>query len=123
MASPEVQAFASGFPLTLLHASLTLALLVIGATIYVLLTPHKEVRLIREGNTAAAISLAASTSLLEIAVWGVATIVTQLFVFRLADRVLTGLPRRIAAGETAAATLLAAAKLAVALILAAAVGG
>jgi putative membrane protein len=136
--SPEVQAFSQGFPLTLLHAGLTILLLVAGAAVYALLTPHKELSLVRAGNTAAAVSfggvlvglaiplavsLGASTSLLEIGVWGVSTIVVQLFVFRIADLVLRGLPRRIAAGETAAATLLVAAKLAVAVILAAAVAG
>lgn len=138
MASPEVQAFATGFPVTLLHAAVTLALLAAGSTVYVLLTPHREVSLIRAGNTAAAVSLggvlvglaiplgvslAVSTSVLEIVVWGVATILLQLFVFRLTDLILRGLPGRIDAGETAAATLLAAIKLAVALILAAAVAG
>lgn len=136
--TPEVQAFAHGFPLTLLHASVTLALLVAGAVVYALLTPHKELPLIRAGNTAAAVSyggvlvglavplavsLLVSTSVLEIVVWGVSTIVVQLFVFRIADLILRGLPTRIAAGETAAATLLVAAKLAVAVILAAAVAG
>lgn len=45
----------------------------------------------------------------------------QLAVFRLTDLVLHGLPARIAKGEMAAATLLVAAKLATALVLAAAV--
>lgn len=136
--SPEMQAFATGFPMTLLHAAVTVLLLVIGVTIYALMTPHKEVRLIREGNAAAAlslggvllglaiplaVSLAASTSVLEIGVWGVATVAVQMLVFRLADMVLRGLPGRIADGEVAAAALLVAAKLAVALILAAAVAG
>ena len=136
--SPEVQAFATGLPLTLLHSVVTLALLLLGATVYALLTPHKELPLIRAGNTAAAISfsgvlvglavplgvsLAVSTSVLEIVVWGVATVVVQLFVFRIIDLFLPKLPSRIAAGETAAATLLAGAKLAVAVILASAVAG
>ncbi len=136
--TPEVQAFASGFPLTLLHAGLTLVLLTLGVVVYSLLSPHKEVQLIREGNQAAAISfggmllglaiplaaaLAASPSALEIVLWGVAVIVVQLGVFRLIDLLLTGLPQRIQEGESAAAALLAAAKLAAALVLAAAVAG
>ncbi len=136
--TPEVQAFASGFPLTLLHAGLTLILLTLGVVVYGVLSPHKEVQLIREGNQAAAISfggmllglaiplaaaLAASPSALEIVLWGVAVIVVQLGVFRLIDVLLTGLPQRIQEGESAAAALLAAAKLAAALVLAAAVAG
>ena len=136
--SPEVQAFATGFPVTLLHAGVTLLMLVLGAVIYALLTPYKEVQLIREGNTAAAIafggmmvglaaplavSLSASPTILEIAVWGLSITAVQLLVFRLTDFLLTGLPGRIQEGDTAAACLLTAARLATALILAAAVAG
>ena len=136
--TPEVQAFATGFPLTLLHGGITIVLLGLGAAIYAWLTPYRDLQLIREGNTAAAISLGSvlvglaiplavslgySNGELEMVIWGVAIIAVQLFAFRLTDFLLKGLPRRIEAGETAAATLLAAIKLAVALILAAAVAG
>lgn len=138
LTSPEVQAFASGFPITLLHAAVTLTLLVLGATIYALLTPWKEISLIREGNAAAAVafggvlvglaiplavSLAASTSVRDIAIWGVATLVLQLLAFRIVDLLLTGLPQRIREGEISAAVLLVSAKLASALVLAAALSG
>ena len=56
--SPEVQAFATGFPTTVLHLSVTLGLLVVGAVIYALLTPWKEIALIREGNAAASVAFA-----------------------------------------------------------------
>ncbi len=135
---PEVQAFASGFPITLLHAGATLLMLLIGATVYSILTPYKEITQIREGNSAAAVafggvvialsiplaaSMAASTSFGEIILWGGATILLQLIVSRLIDFLLTGLPARINEGEISAAVLLVAAKLAAALILAAAVAG
>lgn len=114
--SPEVQAFATGFPVTLLHASVTLVMLILGTALYALLTPHKEITLIREGNSAAAlslggvmvglaiplaISLTASTSVIEIMIWGAATIAVQLLVFRVTDMVLKGLPERIHEGEVA----------------------
>ena len=136
--SPEIQAFAQGFPLTLLHAGVTMILLFLGATLYVLLTPHREIALIREGNAAAAISLGgvllglamplsvslqASTSLVEISIWGVSTVVVQLLVFRVIDFILHGLPQRIGEGEISAAAMLVGAKLSTALILAAAVAG
>lgn len=136
--SPEIQAFATGFPITLLHAGVTLTMLVLGAVVYALLTPHKEITLIREGNSAAALSLGgvfvglaiplavslkASTSVVEIIIWGVATIAVQLLVFRVTDMILKGLPERIHEGAVAAAALLVGAKLGVALILAAAVAG
>lgn len=138
LSSPEVQAFATGFPVTLLHAGVTIGLLVAGATLYALLTPWKEIALIREGNSAAAVafggvlvglavplsvSLAVSTSVRDILIWGVATVVLQLLAFRVVDMLLTGLPQRIQENETSAAVLLVAAKLATALILAAALTG
>ena len=136
--SPELDAWASGFPLTLLHVSVALLILAAGAALYALLTPHREIQLIREGNAAAALSfggvlvgialplafaLAASTSVLEIALWGATTIVVQLALFWVVDLLLRGLPQRIKEGEVAAAALLVGAKLAVAAILAAAVSG
>ena len=108
--SAEVQAFATGFPTTLAHLGVTLALLAAGATLYALFTPWREISLIREGNAAAAVafsgvllglaiplavSLSVSTSIKDIVLWGV----------------------------TAAAVLLVGAKLATALILAAALTG
>ncbi len=138
LTSPEVQAFARGFPVLIIHLAVTIALLVVGATLYALLTPWKEVALIREGNSAAAvafagvliglamplaISLSVSTSIRDIVIWGVATVVLQLFVFRLVDMLLTGLPQRIREGEVSAAVLLVGAKLATALILGAALAG
>ena len=41
--SPELQAFASGFPLVLLHGAITFGLLVGGCALYALLTPHGEI--------------------------------------------------------------------------------
>lgn len=133
--SPEIQAFAAGFPVFLAHSGVTVAILFAAAAIYILLTPHKEITLIREGNTAAAFSLGgvlvglaiplaaslrASTNVIEIGLWGAVTVVVQLLVFRLTDIVLHGLPKRIQEGEVSAAALLVGAKLATALVIAAA---
>ncbi|WP_029417270.1 DUF350 domain-containing protein [Brevundimonas bacteroides] len=138
LSSPEVQAFASGFPVLVMHLAATLALLAGGAVIYGLLTPWKEIALIREGNSAAAVafggvllglaiplavSLSVSTSVRDILLWGLATLILQLLAFRVVDLVLTGLPQRIQEGEVSAAVLLVAAKIATALILAAALTG
>jgi putative membrane protein len=133
--SPEIQAFAAGFPVFLAHAGVTVVILFAAAALYILLTPHKEITLIREGNTAAALSLAgvllglaiplsaslkASTNVIEIGLWGAVTVVVQLLVFRLVDMILRGLPKRIQEGEISAAALLVGAKLATAIIIAAA---
>lgn len=138
LSSPEVQAFAAGFPIALMHAAVTIGLLSLGATVYAFLTPWKEIALIREGNAAAgvafggvliglaiplAISLSVSSSVRDIAIWGVATIVMQLLAFRVVDMILTGLPQRIQDGEVPAAVLLVSAKVSTALILAAALTG
>jgi len=136
--TPELQAFAAGFPTTLVHAGISLALLVLGAVIYAVLTPYREIQEIRDGNAAAAVSyggvllglaiplavsLTASTSLQELVLWGIAVTAVQLLVFRITDFVLKGLPQRVEEGEVSAAVLLVAAKLACALLLAAAVAG
>ena len=138
LSSPEVQAFASGFPVMVLHLGVTLGLLILGAMIYALLTPWREIALIRDGNPAAAVafagvlvglaiplavSLSVSTSVRDVALWGVATLVLQLLAFRIVDLILTGLPQRIQDGEISAAVLLVGAKLATALILSAALTG
>ena len=136
MTSPVVQAFANGFPITLLHVAVSVGMLFLASAVYIVLTPHREITMIREGNVAAALdvggvlvglaiplaySLKASTSLGDLALWGMATVVVQLLVFRLVDLVLHGLPKRIQDGEVAAAAVLVGAKLATAMIVAAAV--
>jgi putative membrane protein len=136
LSSPVLQAWATGFPVTLLHLLVTIAILAAGATFYGLITPHKEIALVRQGNTAAAVSfggvlvglalplaasLTASVSLPEVALWGATTVLVQLAVFRLTDLALRGLPDRVAKGEMAAAALLVGAKIATAVVLAAAV--
>jgi putative membrane protein len=137
-ASPEVQAFANGFPVALLQALVSLAFLAAAVAVHAALSPIKEVALIRAGNSAAAVSfggvvlglaiplarsLQASTSLVETVIWAFAATVLALLVFRLVDFALRGLPARVQAGDVAAGALLAAAKLACALIIAAAVSG
>lgn len=132
---PVLRSFVAGMPAAIAHFGITIGLLFAGATVYAWLTPHKELALIRAGNTAAALSYAAavfglsiplaasmasSFVLLEVAVWGAFALVGQLLVYFLVDRVFHELPRRIAGGEMAAAVTLAGIKLAVGLIGAAA---
>lgn len=138
LAGPEIQAFATGLPVMLMHAGASLFLLVAGTAIYALLSPWKEVAQIRDGNSAAcvafsgvllglaaplAVSLSVSTSVVEILMWGGIALIMQLLGFRIVDFVLTGLPQRVKEGDIPAAVLLAAGRLAVSLILAAALTG
>ena len=104
------------------------------STIYVLLTPWKELALLRQGNSAAGVALAgavgglaipvastlaSSVSLFDLLIWGVVALILQLIVYRLVDLLLRDLPARIEKDEMGAAVFLAGAKLASALILAA----
>lgn len=130
----EVEAFVEAFPRFILWTGTAGGMLAIASTIYVLLTPWKELALVRQGNTAAGIALAgaiaglalpiasnlaSSTSLLEMAIWGGVALLIQLLVYRLVDVLLSGIPKRIEDNETGAALVLVSAKLASALLLSA----
>ena len=135
---PVFQSFLAGFPVFLLHSSVTIAILALGVAAYVAITPYREFALVRDGNLAAAVSLsgavvgiglplafclAASVNVFDILLWGVVTVVLQLIAYKAADLLLRDLPRRIQAGEVGPAVVLVAIKLAVAGINAAAVSG
>lgn len=132
------QSFVAGVDTFAVHVGVTLLMLIIATTVFGILTPHRELKLIRAGNPAAGVSfggtvigfalplavcMATSINWADIVVWGTATLLVQMFAFRFTDLLLHHLPRRIADGETAAAALLASVKLAVAIVLAAAVAG
>lgn len=133
-----VQSFLAGAPVLLLHFSVTVAMLVMGVSLYILITPYSELALIREGNTAAALSMggvilglglplafcmATSVNVFDIMIFGTLALVMQLLAYRVADMLLRGLPKRIQEGEIGAAILLVSIKLAVSALNAAAVTG
>jgi len=135
---PVIDSFLAGFPVLMLHSSVTIAMLVAGILIYMWITPWDEVTLIRSGNTAAAVSMggaiiglalplafamSASVSVYEILVWGPVTLALQIVAYRIADVVLKDVPKRIEQGEMGAAILLVSIKIAAAAINAAAVAG
>ena len=135
---PSLESLANGFPYLIFYLLLVTVIYVVGLTVYVKLTPHKEIALIQEGNMAAAISfsglviglalplaacLVMKIGLIDVLVWGVVSTLLQLFLFRLADMIFAGMPARIEEGEVAAATVLAAFKLAGSIILAFAIAG
>lgn len=135
---PALESLATGFPYLIFYLLLVTTIYLIGLIVYVKLTPHKEIELIQDGNMAAAISfsglviglalpLAAcliyKIGLVDVMVWGTVSVLLQLFLFRLTDMVLSGLPKRIEEGEVPAATVLAAFKLAGSIILAVAIVG
>ena len=130
-----IQTFVKGFPDFLIHGGVTLALLMAGCIVHMLLTPMKEMQLIRAGTVSAGISvgavivglavpmsacLATATTVYDILIWGVVAILLQLLAFRASDLLLRDLPKRIERDEVGAALVLAGVKIAAAMIMAAA---
>jgi putative membrane protein len=127
-----LNAFVAGFPDFIIQLGTALGLFIVSLMIYVMMTPHKELALIRAGNPSAALAfagvviglaiplgscLAYAFSLLDLLIWGVITLLLQLIAFRFTDMFLRGLPRRIAEGDVAAAVFLMSVKIGVALII------
>ncbi len=135
---PALQAFMTGLPVFLFHGSIALVIWVLGIGIYMAITPHNELALVRDGNTAAGLSLgaaaigvaipiaatlASSHSVIDLAVWGVTALTLQVAVFRAVDFLVKDLAQRITRGEMAPAAVLVGVKLGAALITAAALLG
>ena len=106
--------------------------------LYANLTPHREIRLIREGNAAAATALtggllgfviplasiiAHSASLIDVVIWGVIALAVQLGGFMVARLVLPHQPQAIAQGSVADAIFLAGLSLALGILDAACMAG
>jgi putative membrane protein len=130
-----INTFVRGFPDFLIYAGVTLGMLSAGAVIHVLMTPMKEMQLIRDGNTAAGVGvgavilglaipmaacLASATSVWDLVIWGLVAILLQVLAFRVADLILHDLSKRIERDEMGAAIVLAAVKIGAAMVMAAA---
>jgi putative membrane protein len=129
------QSFLAGFPILVLHFAVTVAMLAIGVTIYIFLTPIREITLIRQNNLAAAVSfggatialaiplasaMSSSVSVPDILIFGAVALVLQLICDKAAGLMLPDLQGRIGNGEMAAAVMLVSIKLGVSAINAAA---
>ncbi len=130
----EISAFDAAFPHFVLSTVAAAAMLLAASTIYVLLTPWKELALVRAGNTSAGVALAgaitglaipiastlaSSLSLIGLAIWGVVALLMQLITYRAVDLLLRDIPARLQRDEMGAAAVLAGSKVGTALILAA----
>jgi len=130
-----LQGFQQSFPVFILWYGSAGLLLLVAASIYVLLTPWKELALVRNGNGAAGLALAgaivglaipiasclaSSVSLLDLLLWGVVSLLLQLLAYRAIDAILRDIPQRIKNDEAGAAIVLISVKLSVAMLLAAA---
>ncbi|BBK39913.1 DUF350 domain-containing protein [Allostella sp. ATCC 35155] len=135
---PFLDNLLSSLPVFLAHVGVTLAMLAAGVLAYEAITPYRELELVRAGNSAAGIALgsailglaiplaacmARSVAVWDIVVWGVAALILQLAAFAVVAIALKRLPDAIAKDEKGAACVLASVQLAVALVIAAAVGG
>ena len=103
--------------------------------IYIWVTPHPEIKLIRENNTAAALAfsgsligfclplasaMANSVSITDCVVWGVVALLVQVIIFFLVCLPIPGISKRIEKGEVASGLWLGGASLAGGLLNAAA---
>ena len=129
-----LESFRQGFPDFLLMTGTAGILLLVASTIYILLTPWKELALVRGGNGAAGLALAgaiaglavpiasclaSSLTLLDLLLWGSVALLLQLLTYRIIDMILRDIPQRIQNDEAGAAIVLIAAKVSVAMLLAA----
>jgi len=128
----------AGLPFLLVHLAVTTALLIGGVAIYVTAAPFRELKLIRQGNIAAAIVLAGQTLALaiplavmmaqsanvpDIILWGVVAIIVQFIAVVAAKLSIPNLRAAIGRGEIGPALVLVTAQLAAALLNAAALSG
>ena len=120
--SGEAAQSLTGAPAFLLYLVAAFALVAIFIVLYSLLTPQREIALIREGNAAAAISLGGailgfalplsksisqSRDMTDMVVWACIALVVQLAAFFLSGLVISHEAKRIAEGDLAAAWYLA----------------
>jgi putative membrane protein len=112
----------AGLPDFLLYLGASLGLVALFTLLYTLVTPYREVALIRAGNHAAAISLgsailgfaiplsmsiAQSHDLIDMVIWSCVALVVQLGAFFLAGLVLGHETRRLREDDMAAASFIA----------------
>ena len=105
-----------------------IAAVLIGAyvIIYIIITPHAEIKLIRENNSSAAVAfsgslmgfslpiaiiIAHSSTLISCLVWGAIALITQIFVFFIARVLIPEMPKKIEKGELASGIWLGMASL------------
>lgn len=127
-----------GLPILLIHLAVTTCLLIGGVALYVYAAPYRELKLIREGNVAAAIVLSGQTlaiaiplaammansvNVMEITLWGVVTLVLQFIAVMAARLLISQLGLQIARGDIAAALVLAVGQAAAGILIAAAMSG
>ncbi len=135
MAQYELMASFAGFDDFLIYLGIASVLLAIFIAIYLRITPYREIKLIREGNTAAAFSLSGtiigmvlplasalefSVGIIDLAVWATIALVVQILVFIIARIALPNIVQDIPEGKQASGIFLGAISIAAGLLNAAA---
>lgn len=135
MAQYELMASFAGFDDFLIYLGIAAVLLAVFIAIYLRITPYREIKLIREGNTAAAFSLSGtiigmvlplasalefSVGLIDLAVWATIALVVQILVFVIARVALPNIVQDIPDGKQASGIFLGAISIAAGLLNAAA---
>lgn len=105
-----------GFPPFIFTLAAAFGLLALFLFIYVRITPYPEIQLIREGNSAAAISLSGATlgfaiplaqsaaqsgNIYDMLLWAAIAMVVQLLVYVTVRLIIPGISRDIPAGKVA----------------------
>ena len=114
-------------PWFLAHMATAVALTLFYVVVYIWVTPHPEIKLIRENNMAASLAFAGSLigfclplasaitnslSLVDCAVWGVIALIVQIVIFYLVRLPIPKISERIEKGEIASGLWLGVASLA-----------
>jgi putative membrane protein len=123
MSKLEIMASFAGFDDFLLYLAISSVLLAVFVTLYVKITPYREIVLIRENNMAAAFSLSGalvgmviplanavkySVNPVDMAIWGFIALAIQLIVFVIARIALPNIAVDIPAGKQASGFFLGA---------------
>jgi len=121
----------AGVPQFLLYLAAALVLVALFLVLYSVITPQRELRLIRQGNVAAAVSLGGallgfaiplsksieqSHDIADMVIWSGVALVVQLTVFVLSGLVIAHEARKLEEGDLAAASFLAFAAVSAGLI-------
>jgi len=127
--------YLGGLPAFAAYFGAAVALLAVFVAIYVKTTPYPELKLIRDGNVAAAISLSGamigfvlpvassiehSVSLLDMLLWSLVALIVQLIAYTVVRLVLPQLPQKMMQGEVASGVFLGGTAIALGLLNAAA---
>jgi putative membrane protein len=121
----------AGLPYFAAYFGLSLVLLTACLALYVAITPYPELKLIREGNAAAAATLAGvligfalplasavahSVSLLDMLLWATIALVVQLFVYGIVRLAVPQIAKNVRDGQVASGVFLGAFAVAVGIL-------